>query len=423
MGQTMRVIAIASALRRRGHEIRYLAGENLAPAVEKHALTVLPLPALPHIDFPPDAGRLARDPDYQHQLMRAMKDNLTILWDAEIAAIRRENPDWIVSGSLLTPFAATRAATTNTTAADPIPCAMTFLQPHGQKTLRHFAQGMAGPDRRSHWAEILRVVAPDIPETAQPQELIRRLLAGVPLILVEGMPEISGDAPLENMGEWGGFIKDKIHYTGPLLPEAPEDLPAPEALKLSYGGRNDQPLVYVTIGGGSGLIGEEFLNLVLEMFRRLPEVRGVIATGLAIPPANLAARRPPENVAIRGFVPGMELIKASDVTVFHGGSSTLMSCIACGRPAVVIPSIGEQEDNGAVLAQHGAGLVLDKQALNAAILTEAVQKIMADQSFTVQAQKLRELGRKYGGAAEAARIIEKCGERRMVGAGAHSGGR
>lgn len=63
---------------------------------------------------------------------------------------------------------------------------------------------------------------------------------------------------------------------------------------------------------------------------------------------------------IRGFVPGTELIKASDITVFHGGSSTLMTCIACGKPAVVVPSMAEQEDNGAVLAQNGAGIVLDK---------------------------------------------------------------
>jgi UDP-N-acetylglucosamine:LPS N-acetylglucosamine transferase len=98
---------------------------------------------------------------------------------------------------------------------------------------------------------------------------------------------------------------------------------------------------------------------------------------------------------------------ASDVTVFHGGSSTLMTCIACGTPAVVVPSIGEQEDNGNVLAQFGAGIVLDKETLTPAIMAEAMQKIISDSNYRTGAQRLKVLGERYGGADAAADWAEQ----------------
>lgn len=85
----------------------------------------------------------------------------------------------------------------------------------------------------------------------------------------------------------------------------------------------------------------------------------------------------------------------------------LMTCIACGTPAVVVPSIGEQEDNGNVLAQFGAGIVLDKETLTPAIMAEAIQKIIGDSSYRMNAQKLKAIGEKYGGANAAADWAEQ----------------
>lgn len=232
-------------------------------------------------------------------------------------------------------------------------------------------------------------------------------LKAVNLFIMEGLPELSGDTDAELKGEGLAALKDKIRFTGPLLAEPPENLPGQEELKTRHTGNKELPLAYVTIGGGTPLIGEDFLTLVLDAFRQLADVKGVISTGLAIDPDRLAGCNPPDNVFIRGFVPGTELIKASDVTVFHGGSSTLMTCIACGKPAVVVPSMAEQEDNGAVLAQNGAGIVLDKNALTATVLAEAVKKILHDHTFRDNAQRLKALGERYGGAPAAAAMVEE----------------
>ncbi|MDR3562325.1 MAG: glycosyltransferase [Negativicutes bacterium] len=191
-------------------------------------------------------------------------------------------------------------------------------------------------------------------------------------------------------------------------------MPPRKTLKKKHIGAGDQQLVYVTIGGGSSLIGEQFLRLVLDSLRMLPQLTGVVATGIAISPDKIKTFNPPGNVIIKGFVPGTELIKASDVTVFHGGSSTLMTCLACGTPAVVVPSMGEQEDNGAVLTQYGAGIVLDKQKLTANMLAEAVETVVNDPGYREQAAKLKAIGEKYGGAELAASLAEKLALREAV---------
>ena len=207
------------------------------------------------------------------------------------------------------------------------------------------------------------------------------------------MPEISGGVTFESLGAIRRLMQGQNPLYWTTINRIPGSLPSQEKLKENHCGDGSKTLVYVTIGGGSSLIGERFLQIVLESLRMLPLLTGVVATGIAMSPEEIKSLDPPDNAIVRGFVAGNELIKASDVTVFHGGSSTLMTCIACGTPAVVVPSIGEQEDNGAVLAQNGAGLVLDKTNLTSQMMAEAIQKILGDAGYRQQALRLRLWGR------------------------------
>ncbi|SPF34441.1 hypothetical protein SBF1_1320003 [Candidatus Desulfosporosinus infrequens] len=306
--------------------------------------------------------------------MNRMQEIKQLIIAAEQEIIQTEKPDVLLCGNL-TGSSSAQAAN--------IPCVMVLLQPHGLKTIELFTRRL--------------------PKTVQNFDMLK----AVNLLIMEGIPELDGGASAANKGEWSLAIKDKLRFTGPLLVETPESLPSREELKIRHAGNQARPLIYVTIGGGTQLIGEDFLTLVLDAFRSLPDVQGVIATGLAIEPEQLSGYNPPDNVIIRGFVPGLELIKASDVTVFHGGSSTLMTCLACGTPAVVVPSMAEQEDNGAVLEQNGAGIVLSKNGLTPAALAEAVQKILSERSFRNNAQRLKDQCDKYGGAQAAAVMVEQ----------------
>jgi UDP:flavonoid glycosyltransferase YjiC (YdhE family) len=381
MGQTFRVVAIAKALQRRGHDIRFIASGKMVSVIKSFGLQVIEVQDMPQLEIYTDLEARAKLP--REELMAQMQALMMGIARMETEVAKRERPDLIVSGTLTGPQAAKQLG---------IPSFLAFLQPHGLKTLQ-MVESRIGPQSDQ--------------EIAAHKQKLLEMVAGVELVFLEGMPEISGGAALNKLGPEFAGLKEKIRFTGPLLTENPDQLPDRQVLKQKHIGDSSRPLAYITIGGGSMLIGERFLQLVLEALRLVPEVTGVIATGIAISPQAIHSFAPPANAVILGFAPGTELIKASDVTIFHGGSSTLMTCIACGTPAVVIPSMGEQEDNGAVLAEHGAGIVLDKASLTPAILAEAIQQVLGSAGYRQCAQRLKELGQQYGGAQTAADWIEK----------------
>jgi len=369
----MRVVAIAKALQRRGHEVKFMAGDKLIPVIKSFDIDVIEIADMPQQDY--FFGSQSDDQVKQEEMLARRRQVMAKVREIETEITWREKPGLLLCGTISGPKVGQQLG---------IPSLLTFLQPHGPKTLAMFAERLQ-----------------------EVKDAISSALAAADLVIIEGMPEISGGVTFESLGATAEGLQDKIHYTGPLLINYPDEMPSQEILKQKHGGAVDKALVYVTIGGGSSLIGEQFLQIVLESLRMLPRLTGVIATGVAMSPDKIKALNPPDNAIVRGFVPGAELIKASAVTVFHGGSSTLMTCIACGTPAVVVPSMSEQEDNGLVLARNGAGLLLDKHALTSQLLAEAVQKIAGDPGYRRQAMQLKALGEKYGGAAAAATLAEK----------------
>jgi UDP:flavonoid glycosyltransferase YjiC (YdhE family) len=376
MGQTMRVVAIAKELQRRGHEIKFLAGDKLVSVIKGYGFDVIEFVNMPQMgSFLRDKS--AEKSNQQEERMQEMQEIMDKIRTMELEVGKKEQPDIMLCGTLTGVQAAKELG---------IPSVFACLQPHGKKTLEMFSKGLQENDPlKTYFREVLEAAS---------------------LILIEGIPELGYEADLANNMEWTSLSKEKIRFTGPLLIDDPEKMPEQEALKLRHIGEGHTKMVYVTIGGGSKLIGEQFLRVVLEAFRLLPMVKGVISAGLDIPSEEFSTFNPPKYVSIYEFVPGTEMIKASDVTVFHGGSSTLMTCLACGKPAVVIPSMGEQEDNAAVLGDHGAGIVLEKETLTAIMLAQAIEQILQDGSYQKKAEDLRALCRVYGGATAAASMIE-----------------
>jgi UDP:flavonoid glycosyltransferase YjiC (YdhE family) len=372
LGQTMRSIAVARALRRRGHEVVFLAGAKLAPIVAQHGLRVREAPPS-HPALAPSFLSALGSAEERAQALSALESSIPGLIAIDAEAIAAERPDVVLAANLTGAVAARAAG---------IPSALVFLQPHGARTVQAFTDHI----ERSRALERVLEEAADA--------------AG--LVLVEGMPELGAGTTIPF--PWAARSAGKVRYTGPLLADPVEELPPRAELRARHAGVRDEPLVYATIGGGSTLIGEAFLQLVVEMFRRAPELRGFIATGLDVLPERLTEL--PDNVILRGFVPGTELVAASDVTVFHGGSSTLMTTIACGTPSVVVPSMAEQEDNAASLAANGAGIVLEKDALTPEGLLSAVQTILRDDRFRAGTARLQALGRRAGGATRAAELVE-----------------
>ncbi len=137
------------------------------------------------------------------------------------------------------------------------------------------------------------------------------------------------------------------------------------------------PLVLVT--GGS--LGAEALNAVtcaaapgLVKFCCLAHVCG---------PGKISALTLPRYHPFEFVGPDWgDLLAAADLVVSRAGANALFELLALGKPNILVPlprsaSRGDQIENAAYAEQAGYSLVIPEEELDAARLTEAVQRMLA----------------------------------------------
>jgi UDP:flavonoid glycosyltransferase YjiC (YdhE family) len=109
------------------------------------------------------------------------------------------------------------------------------------------------------------------------------------------------------------------------------------------------------------------------------------------------------------------MAERSDLLIHHGGYGSCQTGLYTGTPALIIPTYSERESNARRIAAQGAGGYVvpksDVTGKNKWISTQEVRakmfKILSDDSFAVNAKRLSEGMKSYGGAPEAARLIER----------------
>jgi UDP:flavonoid glycosyltransferase YjiC (YdhE family) len=84
-----------------------------------------------------------------------------------------------------------------------------------------------------------------------------------------------------------------------------------------------------------------------------------------------------------------------------------------GTPAVIIPTYSERESNARRIAALGAADfvvpakgVSEERQVPVEEVRAKVRRVLSDPSFTLNARRVGEKMRTYGGASEAARLIE-----------------
>jgi len=193
----------------------------------------------------------------------------------------------------------------------------------------------------------------------------------------------------------------------------------------------DKPVVYVTLGGGAGPVGNRrFFQTVNDSFGEMPWTV-IVSTGRNFDPSHLPPA--PSNLFYHQWVPGPEVIQHSDAVVFHGGYGTLMETVHYGVPSVVLPFHSEQESNGQRLAACSAARVLSPMSASDSMrlvrsrwtygefatwiqpvspltpeeLRESVVSILKDPHYRAGAMALSSIAASYQGAATAAELIKR----------------
>jgi rhamnosyltransferase subunit B len=371
-GDLFPFLALALALRARGHRVTFLAPEQHAPFAQDTGLSFVGLPV--------DAGVLA-DPELWHATR-----GFGVVWRATRPAMAQVVPfvDALSADEpcvlLVHPLALPEADLCR--AARPgLKVAAAYLAPQNLPTVHDPL--MLGPWRVPAWVPL-----------GPRRWLLRRLAASFidPVALddvnaaraARGMPQVTGmlghlfsvpDLSVTLFPEW--FAPTQPDWPRPLyragfpLFDPKPDAPLSPELERFLAAGQGRPVAF-THGTGNTQAraffehaGKAVQQLGLRAIFLTPH-RDQLPPGL--PPAILWQ----DYVPLRRLLPHLALL------VHHGGIGTTAESLRAGTPQLVVPLAHDQFDNAARVAALGAGAGLPAAKLDDASMARTLRQMLAD---------------------------------------------
>jgi len=197
------------------------------------------------------------------------------------------------------------------------------------------------------------------------------------------------------------YIDNSFHFVGPSIlattrkeTNFPWNLLDPEHTK-----------VYLSLGTlyNNNI---EFYHTVFTAFSDHP-AQFIVSVGRATDIRDLGSV--PDNFIIQSSVPQLELLQKVDLFITHGGMNSINEGLNYGVPLVIVPQQIEQAFNGRQVARQGAGVVLADTPpyghLDAGVLRRTVDRVLADPTYRLNAERLSRSFHEAGGYQQAATAI------------------
>ncbi|MEK6327530.1 MAG: nucleotide disphospho-sugar-binding domain-containing protein [Actinomycetota bacterium] len=378
-GHAFPAIALARALRGRGHEVLVETWEHWREAVEAAGLGFTA--AQEHKTFPPPAPGSA-DGASAADAARAL-----------VPLMEEFRPDVVVS-DVLTVAPALAAEKAGRRRATLIP----HVYPVHQPGMPFFSFGMQPPRTpigRAAWRAGLPLLTAGLRRGRQEMNAMRaavglgpvdRLHGGISaeLALVATFPQ------LEYPRRWPAGVR----VTGPMEFE----LPYPE-VELPGG---DEPLVLVA----SSTAQDPELRLLRVSLEALAEepVRVVATANRREPDGPLPEA--PANAVVVDWLSYSQVMPAAALVVCHGGHGTVARALGAGAPVLCCPAVGDMAENSARAAWAGTGLMLPWRLTSPAPLRWAVRRILGDSRFATGASDIAAWARENDGAERGGALVE-----------------
>jgi MGT family glycosyltransferase len=158
--------------------------------------------------------------------------------------------------------------------------------------------------------------------------------------------------------------------------------------------------VLVSLGTVSGEVGEKFFSVVTDAFKDSSLQVIVVAPSALVPNA-------PDNFIVRDRVPQLALLPKLDAVVCHAGHNTVCETLAHGLPLVVAPIRDDQPVVANQVVSAGAGLRVKYGRVSPANLRDAVTRVLNEPAFRESAKKIATSFEAAGGARAAADHLER----------------
>jgi MGT family glycosyltransferase len=173
---------------------------------------------------------------------------------------------------------------------------------------------------------------------------------------------------------------------------------------------NELPLLYISMG--SVMTNQpEFYQHCFEAFGGQPW-QVVLTVGKSTDTTQLGAI--PANFLLSPYVPQLEILPRTQVFVTHAGTNSVMESMYYGVPMVLIPQQPEQQMHARRTVELGLGVQLDKGAVTAASLCEAVECIANDPQYRTRAQAMQQRMHEDGGYQRATDAIIEFTQKHVV---------
>ncbi|MEO6236200.1 MAG: macrolide family glycosyltransferase [Vicinamibacterales bacterium] len=380
-GHTNPTLPLVRELVARGDHVTYFSSSAFQGRVEQAGARYLPY----RNAFLANITRLPeRMQELPWLLTRATEDVLA----NELAAIRAERPDYIVTDSI-----APWGHWVGQLLEVPVVTSVSTFAFNRRVMASALAQG-ARP-------KSLRLALSKMRHISKAIWLARRLRRqyGVPgpgiTGLVFGRSDLNIVYTSRLFQPHADTFDDRFEFVGPSLTPL-EGTEALEPCDVSQ-----PPLVYVSLG--------TLFNADASFYRKCftafgpMNVRVIMSIGSNISEESLGA--PPANFSIHAHVPQLEVLRRAAVFVSHGGMNSVSESLYCGVPLVVVPQMSEQALIGHRVGALGAGVYLPKAEVTASTLHDAVAHVLAVDGFRVQVGVIRDSFLSAGGVARAADAI------------------
>lgn len=190
------------------------------------------------------------------------------------------------------------------------------------------------------------------------------------------------------------FDPARFKFIGPAV------TPRSDAPAFPFEWLDGRPLILVSLGTAYNN-QPAFYKMCLEALGGTPW-QIVMATGteVILPSQELA-----ENVLLRPMVPQLELLKRTTVFITHGGMNSVNEALYFDVPLIVVPQGADQGWIAGCVRAVGAGILLDKLAIDAQTLRQAVETILRNSAYAEAAKRIGATLRATSGAVGGADAI------------------
>jgi UDP:flavonoid glycosyltransferase YjiC (YdhE family) len=378
-GHAFPAIALARALRRRGHDVLVETWERWREAVEADGLGFTA--AEEYKTFPPPAPGSAEGAsaaDAAWALMPLMEEF---------------RPDVVVS-DILTVAPALAAEKAGRRRATLIP----HVYPVHEPGMPFFSFGAQPPRTflgKAVWRAGLPVMTSGLRRGRREMNEARAAVELPPLDRLHGgiSAELALVATLPQL-EYPRRWPAGVHVTGPMEFE----LPYPE-IELPAG---DQPLVLVA---PSTAQDPELRLLRASLEALAEEPLRVVATTNRVGSGSLPDA--PPNAVVVDWLSYSQVMPQAALVVCHGGHGTVARALGTGAPVLCCPAVGDMAENSARVAWAGAGLMLPRRLTGAGSLRWAARRILGDRRFGECATGIAGWAAQNNGANRGAELVEQ----------------